>query len=38
MVNYSVVENGKLQMLDVMPLIEKHNRIAREMVKRAGGR
>ncbi len=33
-----VIENGELKTLDVTPLIEKHNRIAREMVERAGAR
>jgi len=30
-----VVENGELQTLDVTPVIEKHNRIAKEMVARS---
>jgi cytosine/adenosine deaminase-related metal-dependent hydrolase len=33
-----VVEDGKLTMLDLMPVIERHNRLAREMVERAGAR
>lgn len=33
-----VVENGELVTLDVMPVIERHNRMAREMVERAGAR
>ncbi len=33
-----VVENGELATLDLPPVIERHNRIAREMVERAGTR
>jgi cytosine/adenosine deaminase-related metal-dependent hydrolase len=33
-----IVENGELKTLDVMPVIERHNRIAREMVERARAR
>ncbi len=33
-----VVEHGQLMTLDVIPVIERHNRIAREMVERAGAR
>ncbi|MBI5303460.1 MAG: 8-oxoguanine deaminase [Chloroflexi bacterium] len=33
-----VVENGALTTLDLMPVIERHNRIAREMVESAGAR
>jgi cytosine/adenosine deaminase-related metal-dependent hydrolase len=33
-----VVEDGELKTLDVMPVIARHNRIAREMVERAGAR
>jgi cytosine/adenosine deaminase-related metal-dependent hydrolase len=33
-----VVQDGKLTTLDLMPVIERHNRLAREMVGRAGAR
>lgn len=33
-----VVQDGKLTTLDLMPVIERHNRLAREMVERAGAR
>ena len=33
-----VVEHGELTTLDLPPVIERHNRIAREMVERAGAR
>ncbi len=33
-----VVENGELRTLDLPPVIERHNRIAREMVDKAGTR
>ena len=33
-----VVENGELTALDLLPVIERHNRMAREMVQRAGTR
>lgn len=33
-----VVENGELRTVDLPPLIERHNRIAREMVRKAGAR
>ena len=33
-----VVENGRLKTLELPPVIERHNRIAREMVERAGAR
>jgi hypothetical protein len=33
-----VVEDGGLTTLDLMPVIERHNRIAKEMVERAGAR
>lgn len=33
-----VIENGELTTLDLMPVIERHNRIAREMVEKAGAR
>lgn len=33
-----VVQDGHLTTLDVMPVIERHNRIAKEMVERAGTR
>ncbi len=33
-----VVENGELATLNLPPVIERHNRIAREMVERAGAR
>ncbi len=33
-----VVEDGQLSTIDLPPVIERHNRIAREMVERAGAR
>jgi cytosine/adenosine deaminase-related metal-dependent hydrolase len=33
-----VVEDGQLATLDLPPVIERHNRLAREMVEKAGGR
>jgi 8-oxoguanine deaminase len=33
-----VVENGELTTVDLPPVIERHNRLAREMVERAGAR
>jgi len=33
-----VVEDGELKTLELPPVIERHNRIAREMVERAGAR
>jgi len=33
-----IVENGELTSVDLPPLIERHNRLAREMVERAGAR
>jgi cytosine/adenosine deaminase-related metal-dependent hydrolase len=33
-----VVQDGQLTTLDLMPVIERHNRLAKEMVQRAGAR
>lgn len=33
-----VVENGELTTVELAPVIERHNRIAKEMVERAGAK